>query len=69
MKNQKLKDNCNGCRMQKKNCDIPSRFLNRLTAYDVCPCGICIVKVMCDTGNPCEEYSRFYHDISNNRRG
>jgi hypothetical protein len=51
--------------MESHRCDVIVLYLDRLTAYDVCPCSICIVKVMCS--GVCEDYRIFYRDIVHNR--
>ena len=60
-------DNCNGCRVKIKGCAIITRYMDRLTDYDICPCGICLVKVVCYIA--CDEYSEFYNDVETNRKG
>ena len=60
-------DNCNGCHTKIQGCGIITKYVDRLTEFDVCPCGICLVKVVCY--DACTEYSEFYHDIETNRKG
>ena len=63
MKNQKLKDNCNGCYCEDNDCDI----IDKLTDFDICPCGICIIKVMCN--DACEDYNTFYQHLKQRMGG
>ncbi len=54
--------NCTGCFMEDISCDIRTVFIDKLIDSDICPCSICIVKVMCDT--TCRDYLKFYGDLS-----
>ena len=47
-------DVCNGCQ-EKENCGV-----HRDRAY-LCPCTLCLIKVMCDA--PCRDYERVYDSI------
>jgi hypothetical protein len=60
----KFKENCSGCLPENNPCGVLLRFQDILTAYDVCPCSTCIVKVMC--GRTCDAYDVFYRDMHYN---
>ncbi len=55
---------CSGCYiyMEDLSCDITSIFIDKLTDSDMCPCSICLVKVVCE--GTCEDYLIFYRDLS-----
>ena len=52
-------DHCTGCVVQPE-CGIP--YHNLEEEVNQCPCGICLVKMMCDNST-CKRYSKFMRKV------
>jgi len=59
---------CKGCYCEDNYCELLYMFIDKLTDFGVCPCSICLVKVICTNAYGCEDYVTFYQDIKNNRK-
>lgn len=54
------REECRGCCMQEQH---STSFLQGLITSDgICPCSICIIKVVCEEA--CEEYERFCDTVA-----
>ena len=63
----KKETNCSGC-YSKSNCVFLTGILSMyMCKDDVCPCGTCIIKMMCSNNRPCEDYNEFWRIIYRRR--
>lgn len=64
--NNRTKPGCDGCKLREK-CVFLFDFSVSVYEYDVCPCSMCIIKMMCGSFHPCEEYNEFWRTIYRRR--
>lgn len=55
--------NCEGCH-HKDWCIFLTIFSKQVTSDDICPCEMCLIKMVC-IGRMCEEYEALWQTIWN----